>query len=64
MSSQRIIFPNDEGGVSVIVPAPDTGLTIEQVATKDVPFGKPYQIVDAADVPEDRTYRNAWVYEE
>jgi hypothetical protein len=63
MSDQRIIFPNDEGGVSIIVPAPDTGLTIEQIAAKDVPHGKPYQIVDVADVPEDRSYRNAWEYE-
>jgi hypothetical protein len=64
MSDQRIIYPTDDGGVAVIVPAPGTGLTIEQVAQKDVPFGKPYQIVDAADVHEDRTYRNAWIYEE
>jgi hypothetical protein len=63
MSNQRIIFPNDEGGVSVIVPAPDTGLTIEQIAAKDVPHGKPYQIVDVADIPSDRSYRNAWEYE-
>jgi hypothetical protein len=33
--NQRIIFPNDEGGVAVIVPA-DCGLTIEQVAAKDI----------------------------
>jgi hypothetical protein len=63
MSDKRIIFSNDEGGVSVIVPAPDCELTIEQIAAKDVPAGKPYQIVDVSDVPSDRTFRNAWVYE-
>ena len=62
--NQRIIFPNDEGGVSVIVPAPECGLTIEQIAAKDVPAGKPYKIVDVSEIPSDRTFRNAWVYEE
>ena len=62
--NQRIIYPSDEGGVSIIIPAPECELTIEQIAAKDVPAGKPYQIVDVADIPTDRTFRNAWTYEE
>ena len=60
--NQRIIFQNDEGGVSVIVPSPNClkEHTIEEIAAKDVPAGKPYKIVDVADVPSDRTFRNAW----
>jgi hypothetical protein len=58
--NSRIIYPNDEGGVSIIVPAPECGLTIEEIAAKDVPAGKPYKIVDVADIPTDRTFRNAW----
>jgi hypothetical protein len=58
--NSRIIYPNDEGGVSIIVPAPECSLTIEEIAAKDVPAGKPYKIVDMADVPSDRTFRNAW----
>jgi len=61
--NQRIVYPTDEGGVAVIVPA-DCGLTIEQIAAKDVPAGKPYQIVDVVDIPTDRTFRNAWEYAE
>ena len=57
--NQRIIYPTDDGGVAVIIPA-DCGLTIEQIAAKDVPAGKPYQIVDVADIPTDRTFRAAW----
>jgi len=60
--NQRIIYPTDEGGVAVIVPAPECGLTIEEIAAKDVPQGKPYKIVDAADIPTDRTFRGAWEY--
>jgi len=61
---QRIIYPNDEGGVSIIVPAPECGLTIEEIAAKDVPAGKPFKIVDVADIPSDRTFRGAWEYSE
>lgn len=62
--NQRIIYPNDNGGVSIIVPASECGLTIEEIATKDVPEGKPYKIVDGSDIPSDRTFRNAWEYQE
>jgi len=64
--TQVIIFPNDEGGVSVIIPAPEAleTMTIEEIADKDVPAGKPYKIIDTADVPTDRTFRNAWEYAE
>jgi hypothetical protein len=62
MNNPRIIYPTTEGGVAIIVPAPDCGLTIEQIATKDVPAGVPYSIVDASDIPSDRTFRNAWEY--
>jgi len=58
--NQRIIYQNDEGGVSVIVPAPNCGLTIQEIAKKDVPTGKPYKIVEGNEVPSDRTFRNAW----
>lgn len=55
----RIIYQNDNGGVAVIVPC-DCGLTIDQIAAKDVPTGKPYKIVDVADIPSDRSVRDAW----
>lgn len=62
--NQRIIYTNDDGSVSVIVPAPECGLTIEQIALKDVPFGKPFKIIDVSDLPTDRTQRNAWNVDE
>jgi hypothetical protein len=60
MSDKRIIYTTEDGGVAVIVPAPDCGLTIEQIAAKDVPAGKKFFIVDASEIPADRTFRNAW----
>lgn len=61
--NQRIIYPTDEGGVVILIPAPDCGLTIEEIAAKDVPKGKPFKIIDASDIPTDRTFRNAWEYQ-
>ena len=58
----RIIYPTADGGVAVIVPAEECGLTIEAIAAKDVPAGTPFKIVEAADIPSDRTFRNAWEY--
>lgn len=101
--TQRIIYPTDDGGVAVIIPAPEARRQvlvseavyqtvivpatenqpehevqelvkpamyrdetddefIAWIAAKDVPARKPYQIVDAADIPEDRTFRGAWEY--
>lgn len=68
MNRPRIIYPTDEGGVAVLVPAPEwlaqPGNTLEALAAKDVPAGKPWKIVDAADIPTDRTFRAAWEYAE
>jgi len=52
---KRILFPNDNGGVAILVPTESL-----ELAMKDIPLGKPYLIVDAADIPTDRAFRNAW----
>jgi hypothetical protein len=62
--NKRIIYPTDDGGVAVIIPAAECGLSIEAIAAKDVPTGKPFKIVDVSDIPEDRTFRAAWEYAE
>jgi hypothetical protein len=62
--NKRVIYPNDNGGVSILIPTPEylKTHTIEELAAKDVPTGKPYKIVDGSDIPSDRTFRNAWEY--
>ena len=62
MNNPRIIYPTPEGGVAIIIPAPDCGLTIEEIAAKDVPAGGPFRIVEADTIPSDRTFRGAWEY--
>ena len=56
---KRIIYQNETGGVSVIIPTGE--LPIEEVAAKDVPEGVAYEIVDVDAIPSDRYFRNAWV---
>lgn len=60
--SQRIIYPTDNGGVAIVIPSGE--VSIEQVIAQSVPEGKPYKIVDVSDIPTDRTFRDAWEYQE
>ena len=66
--NQRIIYSTDDGGVAIEIPAPEwlaqEGNTMEVLAQAKVPTGKPYKIVDVADIPTDRTFRNAWEFSE
>lgn len=62
--NKRIIYKNAEGGVSIIIPSPNWIGSIEELAAKDVPSGVPYKILDASEIPTDRTFRDAWEYSE
>jgi len=61
--SKRIIYKDNEGNLAVIIPV-DNNLTIEQIARKDVPTGKPYKIIEETDLPNSREYRNAWTIDD
>lgn len=61
--NQCIIYPNDSGGVHIIYPL-NNSLSIEEVAKLDVPAGKPYKVVNIRDLPVDKTFRDAWEYQE
>lgn len=60
ISDYRIIYKTIEGTVAIISPAPGINMTIHELASKDVPTGRPYKIVPVEDIPTDRTFRNAW----
>ena len=60
--NKRVIYDNGEGGVSIIVPSPYCP-SLDQLAAS-VPAGRAYQVIDISDVPSDRTFRDAWTYEE
>ena len=60
---KRIIYKNTDGSIAIIIPA-NCGLTIEQIAKKDVPTGYKYKIVDVSEIPSDREFRNAWTIDD
>ena len=60
--NKRIIYDNGEGGVSIVIPSPSCP-SLDQLAAS-VPADKTYQIIDISEVPSDRTFRDAWTYEE
>lgn len=60
----KIIY-HTETGIAIIHPTPEAleSMTISDIAKKDTPTGVPYWIVDDSEIPEDRTFRNAWTFE-
>ena len=57
MTNKRIIYPNGDGGIAIIIPTP--GATEAEVMAA-VPDGQPYLIVSVEAIPTDRTFRDAW----
>lgn len=58
--NQSIIYPQDSGSIALVIPAPECGLSVQEIARKDVPAGVPYLIVNNEDVPLDHEFFNAW----
>ena len=63
-SDKRFIYENDDGGISIVIPADNCPLTLEQIKDKDCPHGKTVYTVDKSVIPTDRSFRNAWTYTE
>lgn len=55
-----IIYQKDEGNIALIHPVLNCGLSIDSIAKKDVPTGKPYLIIDSMNVPNDYTFFDAF----
>lgn len=62
----KIIYKNENGGVSIITPTEEAleSMSIQGIADKDVPKGIPYTLVEDGEIPTDRTFRDAWVLDE
>jgi hypothetical protein len=57
---KRIIYKTADDEVSIIAPSPEWEGTMEELAQKDVPTGLKYKIIEDSDIPNDRSFRNAW----
>lgn len=47
-------------GVSIVIPTGEVPL--EVVLQKDVPAGVNYKVIDHSELPADRAFRNAWIF--
>ena len=63
-SDYRFIYTNDDGSISIVIPADKTDLTLDQIKDKDCPSGKTVYTVNKSAIPTDRSFRNAWTYTE
>ena len=63
-SDKRFIYANDKGTISIVIPADNCPLTLEQIKAKDCPNDRPVYTVNKSEIPTDRSFRNAWTYTE
>lgn len=63
---KRVVFIEDDGGVSFLMPTRECleKYSIEEIARKDVPAGRPYKIMHWSELPSDPTWRAAWTIDE
>jgi len=63
--TQVIIYNQDNGIPAVLTPTPEClqSHTIQEVAIKDVPAGKPFAIINASELPQDAP-QEAWLVDD
>jgi len=72
----KILHDDGQGGVAIVIPAPNYVAAVMKanplmteadvvayIAQKDVPANVAHEIVEDADIPTDRTFRNAWEHD-
>ncbi len=57
-----IVYEKEDGGIGILTPTFECFFahSLDEIAAKDVPAGRPYIFVDPEDIPTDRTFRDAW----
>tara|TARA_R100001443_G_scaffold20068_1_gene31954 strand:- start:16322 stop:16540 length:219 start_codon:yes stop_codon:yes gene_type:complete len=58
--SDLIIWKNDDGVLQVTHPSYNCGLSVDEIAKKDLPSGKKYKIIPAEELPVWDEFRDAW----
>jgi hypothetical protein len=62
--SQVVVYRQDNGVPAVLMPTPEAlkVMTIQQIAAKDVPAGKPFAIIDVSELPQ--APQETWVMDD
>jgi hypothetical protein len=58
--TKAILYNEIDGNLAIIGISPQSTRSVNEIAELSVPTGLPYRIIDAADVPTDKTHRNSW----
>lgn len=58
--NQVIVYPQNNGRIAIVYPAAESGLSVNEIARKDVPAGKPYILLNTEDIPTDFVFFDAW----
>lgn len=69
MTNKRIFYTRSDGGVNIVTPTPEfvsrfntEAEALAAVQAKDIPSDATVvTVMDVADIPKDRTFRDAWV---
>ncbi len=61
-SDKRFVFTRDDGGLSIVTPIMNCGLTLDEIKQKTCPSNKTVYTVDKSAIPTDRSFRDAWTY--
>ena len=62
LADHLIVYHGDAGQAVLLLPAPDCGLTIEEIAAKDVPPSREHRIISRAQLPTHFAFIAAWRY--
>ena len=57
---KRIIYQTPKGTLAVITPVMDCGISVQEIARKDVPAGNSFLILDTDTMPQDYMFFSAW----
>lgn len=60
IQQQRIVYATPDGGVAVVIPTGE--VSIDHLIGTVVPANTPYKVINASDIPSDRTFRGAWEF--
>lgn len=58
-----VIYEKEDGGMAILYPSKNCGLSIDEIIKKDIPSGARYKKISIEDMPSDREYREAWSYD-
>jgi hypothetical protein len=64
MINTRIAYTQEDGSVAIVMPTPEfcacPDSDVYKLARKSMPLGTHFEVLDVADIPTDRYFRNAW----